>query len=118
MDLGDWLAAIGGILGLAGVAGAALAVLLSTRQRETTRILREDNGDLRNRMLTLEQSEQECEKRLAVVERENTVLREVVTGAQAIATLTKALADHDREVTVFWQGVQNRLDQVITEVRK
>ena len=80
-------AGIATILGIAGMVGAALAVLLTAGTRETLRLLRDDRDDLRARVSTLEGRENDCQTRLAKLEAENGVLRDLVTGQSAIAAL-------------------------------
>ena len=86
------------VLGIAGLVGATLAVLLTAGTRETLRLLRDDNGDLRGRISTLEDKENNCQSRLARIEAENAVLRDVVTGQSAIAALSEKIDAHYRDL--------------------
>jgi predicted nuclease with TOPRIM domain len=86
------------VLGIAGIVGAAVAVLLTAGTRETLRLLRDDNGDLRGRITTLEDKENNCQSRLARIEAENAVLRDMVTGQSAIAALSEKIDAHYRDL--------------------
>jgi hypothetical protein len=94
LGLGD----VSTVLGIAGLAGAALAVLLTAGARESLRLLRDDNGDLRGRIATLEDKENNCQARLAKLEAENGVLRDMVTGQSAIAALGAQIEGHYRDL--------------------
>ena len=94
VDIGD----VSTVLGLAGLVGAALAVLLTAGARESLRILRDDNGDLRGRITTLEDKENNCQARLAKIETENGVLRDLVTGQSAIAALGTQIEGHYQDL--------------------
>lgn len=86
------------VLGIAGLVGATLAVLLTAGARESLRLLRDDNGDLRGRITTLEDKEENCQSRLAKLEAENHLLRDMVTGQSAIAALGTQIEAHYRDL--------------------
>lgn len=91
MELLEWLG-----LSLAGAVtlGAAWAVLRANLQRTTLALYREDNDALRSRVETLESERKELRERVAdltgvvaALREERTVLRDLATGASAVARL-------------------------------
>jgi|GEM_PF-4379103 hypothetical protein len=100
IDPGD----VSTVLGLAGLVGAALAVLLTAGARESLRLLRDDRDDLRGRIATLEDKENNCQVRLGKLEAENAVLRDVVTGQSAIAALSEKIDAQYRDLRTRLDG--------------
>lgn len=86
------------VLGVAGLLGAALAVVLTSWARQSLSLLRETNGDLVDRMKAIEGSENNCQARLAKIEAENGVLRDMVTGQSAIAALGAQIEANYRDL--------------------
>lgn len=90
------LSVVASVLGLAMLLGGAVAVLFSQLRRNTTQIVREENQDLRDRLRTVEQLEEECKERLTKAETTIQVVSDMVTGASAVAELATLVAfNHD-----------------------
>jgi predicted nuclease with TOPRIM domain len=106
MTIHDLLSTIGALFGLAGIAGAILAYLQTTRQSTTVEILSKDNKALRDRVDTLEMTEQECQTRLSKLETQNSALTEKVTSAAKVDELSRKITDHHDEVMVLLRGLR------------
>lgn len=83
---------------LAGVVGGVLAVVLSTTQKESMRLLRDNNRDHKDRIETLEGRLETAEAGEARCNERIEVLTEAVTRAAAVDRLAEAVENHHREV--------------------
>lgn len=104
-DISTILAIIGGLLGAAGVIGASVAVLRARLLTTTIEVYRQDNEALRGRVTTLLESHDEClraavisDARITALEKERTMLRDLVTGASAIEGLREQIMTYHREL--------------------
>lgn len=99
---------VAGVLGIAGLIGTALAVLISARSRGTIEVLEKDNSALRARMDTLEEIEDECQKRLDHLEQVNRTLTETVTSAAKVDALGITLTGYHQDLIRRLELLQGR----------
>ena len=98
MDYVQILNSLGVIFGLTGIAGALIAYLQANRQKTTVEILQTDNEVLRNRVSTLEDTEERCQQRLTHLETMNKALTETVTSAAKVDDLTSKVTVNQKEL--------------------
>lgn len=91
--MGEWLPAVGVVAGMAGLLGIAYAVFTSARVQKTVDLYKLENEAQGKRIATLEADIARSTERLAAVEKENAVLRDLATGR----TIMEALARDIRE---------------------
>lgn len=100
---------ISAVLGLAALVGAAIAVLFSQLRKNTTQIVREENEDLRKRLVTVESAEEQCKDRLAKQEATTQVLSDMVTGASAVSDLAAVVTANHAEILKRLEAIDGRL---------
>lgn len=101
LELGGVLSITLGLFGAAAIIGGVIAVLRVNVQKTTVELYRQDNDALRARMKTQEEDIVLKDKELASAkgalaekDRENAVLRDMVTGTSAIDRLADNIAGH------------------------
>lgn len=103
------VAFVSAALGLAILVGGALAVAYVYFRRNVTQLVREENADLRDRLRTVEGSEEQCKERLAKHEGTIQVLSDMVTGASAVAELTTVVAFNHDEILKRLDALPTRM---------
>ncbi len=94
MDLSTFASLATSILGLAGLAGLATAGLLSTRRRETTRLLKELVDAQGLEISNLKHREADHVAQSLAQQAQIDTLKELVTQAAAVARLTERIDLH------------------------
>lgn len=101
LELGSVLSITLGLFGAAAIIGGVIAVLRVNVQKTTVELYKQDNDALRARLKTEEEERARKDKELAAAqaamtekERENVVLRDMVTGTSAIDRLADNMAGH------------------------
>lgn len=105
MELESLIAVIGGLFGIVGLLGSAIAILRANIVKGTLELYRENDNALRGRIDTLESERTELEKQvsrqggeIAGLKEERGVLRDLATGASAVAELGEIITAHHGEV--------------------
>lgn len=86
------------VLSILGALAVAAAYFAASWGRNTRQILRENNEDLLRRVQILEEANARLEAEVKHVTAENQSLREMVSGAKAIADLTAMVRHNHTEV--------------------
>lgn len=94
---------------VAGIVGGALAVLLTTTQKESMRLLRDNNSDLKERVGVLEGTEKRCKEELESQKMAIKVLTDTVTGAAAVDKLSVLVERHHAESQESLTAIMSRL---------
>lgn len=99
------IAIVGGLFGIVGLLGSAIAILRANIVKGTLELYRENDNALRGRIDTLEAERAELEKQVSrqggeitALKEERTVLRDLATGASAVAELSEIVSGHHQEV--------------------
>lgn len=92
------MTAIAAFLGIAGMLGIAYAVFTSARVAKTIELYKLENEAQGKRIKSLEDEDKVKAERLAAVERENVLLRDLATGNTAIQTLAKVISQEHQTI--------------------
>ena len=101
VNLPEWLGVIGLVIAVAVAIGGGLALVRGSYTKARMEALREDNGDLRNRVRDCEEKVKASEAREALlaqqvkhVESENNLLKEMVTQRANVEGIGNMLQYH------------------------
>lgn len=104
VNLPEWLGVIGAVLSIALALGAALALVKGSYNKARIAALREDNDDLRARVGDLDSElerqklrDQTREAKIAKVDSENQLLRDMVTQRAEVDRVNQAVAEHHKK---------------------
>lgn len=98
MSIHDLISTISVLFGLTAIGASLITYLQTSRHSTTIDTLSKDNLALRNRVETLEDIEEECNKRLSQLESQNRVLTETVTSAAKVDELSIKVTNHHDQV--------------------
>jgi hypothetical protein len=90
-----WLSAVAGIAALAGILGIAYAVFTSARVQKTLELYKEENAAQGKRIDSLEKERNVATERIAALERENVVLRDLATGRSVMEKLAQDVTTNE-----------------------
>lgn len=125
----DPLALLSLVAAVAGTLGIAYAVFTSAKVQKTVDLYKLENEAQGRRIATLEEERTRTTERLAAVEKENLVLRDLATGrsvmealakdyreAEAVRktehdTMMRLLSDIQEAIQEMWQGISRLLGQ-------
>lgn len=131
MNFPEWLGVIGAVLSVALALGAALALVKGSYNKARIAALREDNDDLRARIGDLDNEierrklkEEALDAKVAKVDSENQLLRDLVTQRAEVDKVNlavqahheaalSALEQHHEASTAAWTKVSDALTVLI-----
>lgn len=110
---------VAGVVGVTLLLAGVIAVLFSQLRKNTTQIVRDENADLRERLVTVEgqvvaaeKREENCKERLTDLETTSRHLADMLTGASAVADLATLVAFHHDEQAAALRRVLDKLDSL------
>ena len=130
-QIGTWLTIVGGLATLVALAGAGTAYFKASYAKATVATLGESNRALLEQVAILK-SEREAdaaeratqEARIQALERENSVLREVVQGKADIDRVIMVIQDQHHDDVEFrsqwreeWVGRVNKIDGSLHQIK-
>jgi phage shock protein A len=106
-----------GILGISGIVGAVIAYMRTNIAKTTIDLYKETNQALQARVdqlehdkVVLDKAVAKAEGRIAQLEDEQQMLRDLATGRSAVDALTELSRQHHREVMRMLEAIQGTME--------
>ena len=110
MEFVTILASVGSVVGIIGVVIASLMY-------SNTRVLRDSNGDLRNRVADLEAGRERDQAENAELRGENRLLKQIATGEIDYHAITDLLGQHHTEANEHWETTEALLADILDALK-